>query len=123
VFGPAFNFPSVLDIAAVQAFRDAMTKYAKADNWREGSASGTFDGLQVIRKALAGAGAEPTPADVLTGLYAFKGENLDGELANKLTFTKGKANAFGSQSCFFPIGITDGKTVAPAGATPVCLTG
>ena len=123
VFGPAYNFPSVLDIAPVKAFRDAMSKYATADNWQEGASSGTFDGLQVIRKALADAGAEPTRAGVLTGLYALKGENLDGELANKLTFTKGKANAFGTQPCFFVIGIKDGKTVAPAGAKPVCLTG
>jgi branched-chain amino acid transport system substrate-binding protein len=123
VYGPAYNFPSALDIAPVKEFRAAMTKYAKADNWAEGASSGTFDGLQVIRTALAGAGADPTAADVLTGLYALKGENLGGELANKLTFTKGKANAFGSQSCFFVIGIKGGKTVAPAGATPICLTG
>jgi branched-chain amino acid transport system substrate-binding protein len=123
VYGPAYNFPSVLDVAPVQAFRNAMGKYAKDDNWHEGSASGTWDGLEVLHKALANAGASPTRADVLAGLYALKDENLNGELANKLTFTKGKPNAFGSQPCYFAIGIKDGKTVAPNGATPLCLGG
>jgi branched-chain amino acid transport system substrate-binding protein len=120
-FGPAYEFVSVSDAAPVATFRDAMGKYAKDDNWQEGTASATWDGLEVLHKALADVGASPTRADVLAGLYAFKGNDLDGLLANKLTFTKGKANSFGSQPCFFVIGIKDGKTVTPNGAKPVCL--
>ena len=77
----------------------------------------------MLHKALANVSASPTRADVLAALYTVKGEDLNGLLANKITFTKGKANAFGSQPCYFVIGIKDGKTVAPNGATPVCLAG
>jgi branched-chain amino acid transport system substrate-binding protein len=120
-FGPAYEFASVSDAAPVATFRDAMGKYAKDDNWQEGTASSTWDGLEVLHKALANVGASPTRADVLAALYTIKGDDLDGLLANKLTFTKGKANSFGSQPCFFVIGIKDGKTVTPNGAKPVCL--
>ena len=58
VYGPAYNFPSVLDVAPVSTFRDAMAKYAKDDNWAEGSASGTWDGLEMLHKALANARRE-----------------------------------------------------------------
>jgi branched-chain amino acid transport system substrate-binding protein len=118
--GPAYAFPSVADAAPIATFRDAMGKYAKDDQWKEGAASFTWDGLEVLHKALASVSASPTPADVLAALYTIKGDDLDGLLANKITFTKGKANPFGSQPCFFVVGVKDGKTVAPNGAKPVC---
>ena len=121
LFGPAFAFPSALDGAPFDTFTDAMDEYAKDDNWKEGAASFTWDGLEMLRKALATVGDDPKPADVLAALYAIQGDDLDGLLANEITFTAGQPNAFGSQPCFFVIGIEDGKTVAPSGADPVCL--
>jgi branched-chain amino acid transport system substrate-binding protein len=121
LFGPAFAFPSVSDAAPVATFTEAMDKYAKDDQWKEGAASFTWDGLEMLHKALATVGDDPKPADVLSALYTVKGDDLDGLLANKVTFTTGQPNAFGSQPCFFVIGIKDGKTVAPNGADPVCL--
>ena len=44
-----------------------MNQYATSDNWREGSASYTWVGLQLVAKALASAGATPTREDVITG--------------------------------------------------------
>ncbi len=120
MYGPAYSFPSVADAPPVQTFRSAMEKYAKDKNWREGAASFTWDGLQTLAKALANVGASPSRQDVLTGLYAFQGENLGGELANKLTFTQGKASGFNFNPCYFVVGMKGGQVVAPAGLTPQC---
>ena len=120
-YGPAFAFPSVADAAPAATFRTAMTKYAKGDDWHEGAASYTWQGLETIRKALSEPGASPTRPGVLNGLYALKSETLGGLLANGLTFNRTKPNGFGSQPCYFLVGIKNGKTIAPNGLTPVCV--
>ena len=122
MYGPAYIFPSVASSPAVQTFVDAMTKYASDKNWREGSASYTWVGLELIRKALASAGASPTRADVLAGLNSIKDDDLGGLLPNKVTFTVGKPVPFGGHPCAFVVGIKDGKTIAPNGLTPLCPT-
>jgi branched-chain amino acid transport system substrate-binding protein len=120
VFGPAYAFPSAADAPTVKTFTDAMTKYAKDDDWKEGTASFTWGGLEVLRKALADVGATVTPQDVTAALNTVKDENLDGLLANKVTFTAGQPVAFGSHPCYFVIGMKDGKTTAPANLDPQC---
>jgi branched-chain amino acid transport system substrate-binding protein len=120
VFGPAYAFPSAAASPAVKTFQDAMKKYAKGDNWKEGTASFTWVGLELLHKALAGVGASPARSDVMTALNSVKDEDLGGLLPNKVTFVKGKPVAFGSHPCAFVVGIKDGKTVAPSGLTPVC---
>ncbi|HSS10977.1 MAG TPA: ABC transporter substrate-binding protein [Acidimicrobiales bacterium] len=122
VYGPAYAFPSVASAAPAQTFVSAMTKYAKDSNWREGTASFTWSGLEVLRKALANAGATPTRQDVTSGLNSFNGEDLGGLLANKLTFSAGKTIPFGGHPCMFVIGIKNGKTIAPANLTPSCVS-
>jgi branched-chain amino acid transport system substrate-binding protein len=122
MYGPAYIFPSVADNPAVKTFTSAMTKFAKGDNWREGSASYTWVGLELIRKALANAGAAPTRADVLAGLNSIKDDDLGGLVPNKVTFTAGKAVPFGGHPCSFVVGIKNGKTIAPNGLTPLCPT-
>jgi branched-chain amino acid transport system substrate-binding protein len=121
-YGPAFAFPSVADAPAAATFRRVMTTYAKGDDWHEGAASYTWQGLETIRKALSAPEISPSRAGVLQGLYGLKSETLGGMLANGLTFNPAKANAFGSQPCYFLVGIKDGKTVAPHGLTPVCVS-
>ena len=124
VYGPAFAFPSVADATPVATFRAAMQKYATGSNWREGTASFTWDGLQAVAQAVKNAGvassATVTSADVLAGLYDFKGQDLGGALANPVTFTKGKAFGFTASACYFVVGMKNGQTVAPAGLTPQC---
>ena len=120
-YGPAFAFPSVADTKPVATFRDAMTKYASGSDWREGAGSYTWQGLEIIRTALSQPGVSPSRAGVFDGLYALKGETLGGLLANALTFSRTKPVAFGSQPCYFLVGIKGGKTVAPNGLTPVCV--
>jgi branched-chain amino acid transport system substrate-binding protein len=112
-YGPAYAFPSVANAAPAAQFRSVMQKYATNSNWREGTASFTWNGLQAFAQAVKNAGvaasATVTSADVMAGLYDFKGENLDGLLANNVTYTKGK-----------PFGLKGGQTTAPANLTPQC---
>jgi branched-chain amino acid transport system substrate-binding protein len=63
-------------------------------------------------------GDNPTPAQVLDGLYALKGETLGG-LTAPLTFTKGKPT---SLKCWFYYQVKDGKFTNPFGASPACAS-
>jgi branched-chain amino acid transport system substrate-binding protein len=119
-YGPAFAFPSVGGTPAVTTFVNAMKRFAKNDNWAEGTGSFTWTGLEAIHQALATAGPTVTAATVGNGLNSFKNESLNGLLANPLTFSAGKAVSFGAHPCSFVIGIKDGKTVAPDGLKTVC---
>jgi len=124
VYGPAYAFPSVAGAAPVGQFRSVMQKYASNNNWREGVASFTWDGLQALAQAVKAeniAAATPvTAADVTAGLYSFKNQNLSGEVANGLTYTKGKPFGFTANACYFVVGMKGGQTTAPAGLTPQC---
>jgi branched-chain amino acid transport system substrate-binding protein len=122
MYGPAYVFPSAAKSPAVTEYTDAMTKYAESDNWREGSASYTWVGLQLVAKALASAGAEPTREDVINGLNSIKDEDLGGLIPNKITFTAGQPIPFGGSPCSFVVGVKDGKVIAPQGLTPVCAS-
>jgi branched-chain amino acid transport system substrate-binding protein len=124
-YGPAYSFPSVAGAAPVDQFRSVMEKYASNSNWREGTASFTWDGLQVFAQAVKDenipAATAVTTADVMNGLYSFKDENLGGELANGLTYTKGKPFGFTANACYFVVGMKGGQTTAPAALTPQCI--
>jgi branched-chain amino acid transport system substrate-binding protein len=104
-FGPVYSFPSVVDAAPVDQFRSVMEKYADGSNWREGTAWFTWDGLRVFAQAVKDenipAATSVTTAGVLNGLYSFKDENLGGELANGLTYTKGKPFGITANACHF----------------------
>ena len=63
-------------------------------------------------------GNNPTPAQVLNGLYALKGETLGG-LTAPLTFTKGQPT---SLKCWFYYQVKDGKFTNPFGASPTCAS-
>jgi branched-chain amino acid transport system substrate-binding protein len=124
VYGPAFAFPSVASGAPVEQFTSAMQKYATNSNWREGTASFTWQGLQAFAQAVknadVAASTAVTSADVMTGLYDFKGENLGGLLANNVTYTKGKPFGFTANACYFVVGMKGGQTTAPAELSPQC---
>jgi branched-chain amino acid transport system substrate-binding protein len=120
-YGPASAFPSVLDIPAVKTFRDAMKQYAKDNNWAEGTGSYAWSGLEMLHKAISGITGQVTAASITAALNTIKDENLDGLLANKVTFTAGQPTQLQSHPCMFVVGIKNGKTVAPNGATPLCI--
>ena len=124
VYGPAYAFPSVADAAPVTTFRSVMQKYATNSNWREGTASFTWDGLQALAQAVKDenipAATAVTAADVTAGLYSFKNVSLGSELANGVTYTKGKPFGFTANACYFVVGMKGGQTTAPAGLRPQC---
>ena len=120
LFGPAYAFPSTAKSPQVKQFRDAMSKYAKGKDWREGSGSFAWGGLELLRKAMANLGDNPTREDVLAAIYALKDEDLGGLLPNKLTFTQGAATGFGKAPCYFVVGVKNGKVIAPTNLDPQC---
>jgi len=125
MYGLARAFPWQADAPAVTTFKNAMAKYAKSDNWKEGTGTPTWTALEAVRKALSNvsATATVTPKDVMDGLNSFKDENIDGLSPNKVTFTAGQSATAGSQPCFFVVQIKNQQITAPQGLTPVCPTG
>jgi branched-chain amino acid transport system substrate-binding protein len=120
MFGPTYAFPSVAKNPEVKKFRDAMKKYAKGKDWAEGTASFTWGGLEMLRSALGTiTTGDPTRETVLAAMNSVNGEDLNGLLPNKLTFT-GQPVGFGKAPCFFVVGMKGGKVTAPNQLTPVC---
>jgi branched-chain amino acid transport system substrate-binding protein len=121
-YGPAQGFPTSANAPAVANYISIMEKYAKGSDWRQGTATATWDGLQAVAKALSGmsASSSPTAADVLNGLYGFKNQTLDGLVPNPLNFTKGKPLGLTGNPCYFVTGVQNGKEVAPSNLTPQC---
>ncbi len=114
-FGPAYAFPSTKDGAVFQTFRDAMGKYAKGSDWKEGSGSFAWAGFEALHKALANAGASVTRQDVLTALGTIQSDDLGGLLPNKVSFDPKKPAGYFSLPCSFVLEIKDGKLTSPAG--------
>jgi branched-chain amino acid transport system substrate-binding protein len=123
-YGPAFSFPLAYTGAPVSTYTQAMTTYAKDDNWKGGAAGDAWTGLEVLQKAVQDANvpasATVTAQDVLNGLYSFKGETLGGLLANPLTYTKGQAPNATNYTCYFVMGVSNGQLTAPGGLKKSC---
>jgi branched-chain amino acid transport system substrate-binding protein len=124
VYGPAYAFLSTADAPPAATFRSVMEKYAKNSNWREGTASFTWDGLMALESALKTAtagGASATSTSVEAGLYALKGSTLNGELANPIGWVQGKSlDLLTYNPCYFTLEIKGGQLTAPNGLTPQC---
>jgi branched-chain amino acid transport system substrate-binding protein len=114
-FGPAYAFPSTKDGAPFQTFRDAMNKYAKGNDWAEGSGSFAWGGFVALQTALANVGASPTRSDVMTALGTIQNNDLGGLLPNKVTFNPQKATAYFAYPCSFVLEIQGGKLTSPSG--------
>ena len=102
-------------VQALNTYKPGLTSSAE---YNPGATMMWAAGLLFQAAAKAGnLGNNPTPADVLTGLYALKGETLGG-LTAPLTFTKGKAT---SLPCWFYFQVKDGK-FATLGTTYTCAS-
>jgi branched-chain amino acid transport system substrate-binding protein len=107
----------------IQAMQQALNTYkpgllTNAD-FSPGSSMVWAAGLLFEAAAKAGhLGDNPTPAQVLDGLYALKGETLGG-LTAPLTFTKGKPT---SLPCWFYYQVQGGKFTTPFGTTSTCAS-
>jgi branched-chain amino acid transport system substrate-binding protein len=122
-YGPAYAFPSVANAPPAAIFRSVMKKYASGSNWREGTGSFTWDGLQALDAALKTAGSSPTAASVKTALYGLKGSTLGGELANPIPWVAGHPLGLSAQPCYFELEFKDGQLRAPSALRPQCPAG
>jgi branched-chain amino acid transport system substrate-binding protein len=105
----------------IRAMRQALDTFkpglVSSASFNPGSSMVWAAGLLFEAAAQAGhLGDNPTPAQVLDGLYALKGETLGG-LTAPLTFKKGKAT---SLPCWFYYQVKDGKFTTPFGEHPTC---
>jgi branched-chain amino acid transport system substrate-binding protein len=120
MFGPAYAFPSVAKNPEVKKYRTAMKKYAKGNDWAEGTASFTWGGLELLRNAIGTITTGDTSREAVLGaMTSINSQDLNGLLPNKLTFTD-QPVGFGMAPCFFVVGMKGGKVTAPNQLTPVC---
>jgi branched-chain amino acid transport system substrate-binding protein len=111
-------------LPSLQAFHTALDTYApevaKGDQYNEIDLSSWAGGM-AFKLAAERAKLTPTStsADLLAGLYTFKGETVDG-LAPPLTYAAGQPSFV---TCWFPQQIKDGKFVPlTQNATPSCVS-
>lgn len=118
------DFPSVdRSVPADQTFAAALTKYApdviNGDSFGQNESETWAAGMLFAAAAKAGhLGANPTPADVVKGLYALKGETLGG-LVPPLTYKHGPHQV----NCWFVQGLENGKFTVPQGLKVSCEPG
>ena len=100
-----------------QDFTNAMTQYAP-DVAAIPVAKIVFAAGQLFAAAAKAGnlGDTPTPAQVITGLYALKGTTLNG-LTPPLTFTQGEGHQI---YCGYTMGIGDSGYTAPVGLQTTC---
>jgi branched-chain amino acid transport system substrate-binding protein len=122
--GEVTNLPaSATDNAEIAAMHKALDTYKPGvlDNgeFSPGSSMLWASGRLFEAAARAGRlGDNPTPAQVLDGLYALKNETLGG-LAAPLTFAKGQPT---SSKCWFYYQVKDKKFTTPFGTSPSCAS-
>jgi len=121
-------FPWVDDsTAATKAFHEAMNRYEQStvgsDQFGEASATAWTAGQEIVSAAELGKagvnGSAPTSREILNGLFAMHGDTLGG-LAPPLTYSH-QANEASTITCFFVMGITNGKFVEPDGLRTTCI--
>ena len=116
---PVFN----LTTPAEKSFKQALGKYApgvlSSPNFGENEAETWAAGMLFEAAAQAAhLGDNPTPADVVKGLYALHGETLGG-LAPPLTFKQGTH----AVNCWFTMDIQNGAFTTPNGQSTSCEPG
>jgi branched-chain amino acid transport system substrate-binding protein len=116
---PVFN----LTTPAEKDFQAALQKYAPAvlssPDFGENEAETWAAGMLFVAAAQAAhLGNNPTPAQVVQGLYDLHGDTLGG-LAPPLTFTRGDH----SVNCWFTMDISGGQFTTPDGQGTTCEPG
>ena len=116
-----------LDVEIISAspkmadYRDAMDKYqprANKDSW----GAQAYVAGRLLEKLSAKFPANPTPADVLNGMWSLRGETMDGRLP-PLTYMKGAKNNSEVNLCVVPVRIKGGKFVPTHGEVFKCAPG
>jgi branched-chain amino acid transport system substrate-binding protein len=75
---------------------------------------------KVIEKAAAKVGVQPTSAEILEGLWAMRGETLDGLMPGKAAISYERDRRVAESFCVFGLRLQGGRWVAVNGLTPVC---
>jgi branched-chain amino acid transport system substrate-binding protein len=126
--GTIQGFPWWASDAAAQQYRDVTKKYMDSSDydkqvWGTSSATNVWASLELFRKAMANAPANPTRADVATAYDAVKDETLDGLLPQPLSYSAGQPGP--APNCYWQYKYEDGKftSLAPSGASGNKLTG
>jgi branched-chain amino acid transport system substrate-binding protein len=116
------DVPWFVHNSATKPMYSALGKYAPGvttgPNFGEVVVQSWAAGVLLQQAAAAGhlSATNPTPAQIVTGLYALKGTTLGG-LSAPITFHKGKT---ASNPCFFEMGIKNAKFVTLNGGTYFC---
>jgi hypothetical protein len=61
----------------------------------------------------------PTPQDILKGLWSIKNNSFDGLTPEPVSFTEGQPSP--DHACYFVVQIKAGSYAAPYGSKPQCL--
>jgi branched-chain amino acid transport system substrate-binding protein len=120
------GFPWWVHAAPVKQFLSVMKTYAAGFNYYgDPGSTSVWAALQVLAQALrkgTTASRPVTAANVFTGLYALKGDTLDGLLSQPINFTAGQPSPH--FSCGWVYRYENGNfTSIPGGLKPTCLTG
>jgi branched-chain amino acid transport system substrate-binding protein len=92
--GPSNAFPWWVDDQPVQAYRDAMAKYASGTDYRGFTQTAVWANLSLFAKAQASAPSGALTATAIANGYAsLKDETLGGLLPAPVNYTVGKATA------------------------------
>jgi len=106
----------VSDLPAVAEYRSAVQEFGEPI-W---PTSGVVwaDGMLLRAASVKIPADNPSPQDVLNGLYSLKNETLGG-LIQPATFSPDQKSR--GSSCYFPLVIKDKKWLAPLGAKQECV--
>jgi branched-chain amino acid transport system substrate-binding protein len=116
VFTGGINaFPWWVNTAPVKQFRDVMAKYAAGKAYRNPSSTGTWAALELFRKVMANASANPTKEEVMAAMFNVKNETLGGLLPKPLTFTAGQTSPL--IPCYWLYKMEKGQVIGSADPT------
>ena len=118
LLAPASTFPTMLTGGnpGIVAYQDAIHQYAP--NLEEsGGTSMVWTSGELLKKALAGIGPQPTTDAVFKGLYSLKNETVGG-LTPPVTYAAGQGAP--PVHCYFVVQVRSGRWTAPHGTAYDC---
>jgi branched-chain amino acid transport system substrate-binding protein len=110
---PTSGFPWFVDEEPVQQFREVMEEYGDGGEWQGGYGTYTWSSLEYFRLALENVSDDPTREEVRELVFALPPTDLDGLLANEVSFEPGVAATH--WPCYFEVGLDQGELVNWAG--------
>jgi branched-chain amino acid transport system substrate-binding protein len=113
------NFPFVTNnTPATEQFHSVLQKYGPANLSDQPATNVAWAAMELFGAALRGVGSGAvTSQSLVQALYNLPKNDTLGGLAPPLNFTAGQ---IALNDCWFVLGISGGKYVAPQGATPTC---